>query len=100
MQPIQSQASSIDTWSLVRDLFSREHYHLHQIARLEKALSSAQTENHKELAAYNSLREQYGKLYESYTLLYAENERLRGEWRVCCCRMAGRLDDRRVEEVD
>lgn len=102
LRSYKPQSSSIDTWSLVRDLFSREHYHLHQIARLEKALSSARSENHNKRAAYNNLQEQYGKLHKSYTLLYTEYQRLKRELEVCHChfRVCPHFDDCRVEEIN
>ncbi|PKX91420.1 uncharacterized protein P174DRAFT_432873 [Aspergillus novofumigatus IBT 16806] len=80
--------SLIDTWALVRNLFSREEYHLQQIARLERSLANAGHRNHQDRTAYNSLHQQYESLYQAYTDLQAEHERLKQELatlqRQCC----------------
>ncbi|GFF57572.1 hypothetical protein IFM46972_10839 [Aspergillus udagawae] len=71
--------SLIDTWALVRNLFSREEYHLQQIARLERSLANAGHRNHQDRTAYNSLYQHYESLYQAYTDLQAEHQRLKKE---------------------
>ncbi|KAL2866171.1 uncharacterized protein BJX67DRAFT_382265 [Aspergillus lucknowensis] len=97
------QPTPIDTWSLVRSLFSREAAHLQEIEGLKNALANADKKN---WAEYNTLREQYGKLHKAYTLLYAENQRLREDLELSLhhhhCRhgTVSRIDGSRVEEVE
>ncbi|KAL4925807.1 uncharacterized protein BDV17DRAFT_270975 [Aspergillus undulatus] len=73
----QTPAPVFDTWSLVRSLFAREQHHLHQIAQLEKALSTAGTKNQNERLAYNTLQGHYESLQRSYNALHADYQRLR-----------------------
>ncbi|KAK1145175.1 hypothetical protein N8T08_004608 [Aspergillus melleus] len=77
--PTQYPNEAIDTWSLVRNLFAREQRHLHHIEKLEQSLANAGKRNHEERVAYNSLHQTYERLYHTYNMLSAENQRLNYE---------------------
>ena len=63
----------------MRNLFAREQHHLHHIEKLEQSLANAGKRNHEERVAYNSLHQNYEKLYHTYNMLSAENQRLNRE---------------------
>jgi phage shock protein A len=97
--------SSLDTWSLIRNLFAREQYHLHQIERLESSLLNAGTKNQTERTAFNTLQGNYDKLQRAYDSLHAEYQRLKREFELFryhhhCQYMSPEVDDKRVREIE
>ncbi|KAA8645062.1 uncharacterized protein ATNIH1004_009273 [Aspergillus tanneri] len=101
----QNPADAINTWALVRHLFSREQHHLQHIEKLEQSLSNAGRRNHEERSSYNSLHRLYDKLYRAHTALSAENQRLKHELAVLQCHhcheqhQTPNIEGARVEEL-
>ncbi|KAL3467663.1 hypothetical protein BJX64DRAFT_283135 [Aspergillus heterothallicus] len=103
--PFDGGNTQIDIWSLVRNLFAREQYHLQQISRLEQALLNAGIKNHHERTAYNTLQQQYNKLNQTYALLYEQHGTLKDELEALKSELYFGLEERskystrRVEEI-